>query len=102
MLDDVFEAQAIGKAVAEAAVFEAEAAVQHGAAHVGIDEQHTLVVLPHDDGEVDVGRGFAFARDGRGEDNGLDGLIRTGKLQIRADGAVGLGNRREFVALRDE
>lgn len=102
MLNDVFELQAVGEAVRETAVLEAEVAVQHGAAQVAVDEQHALVILPHDEGEVDVGRRFAFIRDGRGEDDGLDFFIRTGKLQIRADGAVGLGNWRELVALGDE
>lgn len=75
MLDNVTELQVVGEAVRQATVRQAEATVHDRTAQVAVNEQDALVVLSHDNGEVGIGRRLALARQGGGEDDGLDLLV---------------------------
>ncbi len=79
-LDDFFQGQVFGKAVAQAPVEQAETAMDDGLAHVAVDEQDFFIVLPDGNGQVGDGRRLPFVWDGRRKDDGLQGLAGTRKL----------------------
>lgn len=102
VLDNVGKREVVGKAVAEAAIRDAEAAVHDRAAQIAVDEQHAFLILSEGDSEVGDRRRFAFAWQCRSERDDFDGLVRTRELQIRADGAVCLRDGRQAVVMGDE
>ena len=84
------------------AVRKAEAAVDRGAAQVGVDQEDAAAGLGVGDGQVGYGDGLPFRLLGGGDRDGLELFVEHGKLDIRAGDLVGLGDFRQGVVMRQE
>ena len=63
----------------------------HGAAQVGVDDQHLVADRGADVGEVEQRRGFAFAHAAAGHREGAAGHALVGEEQVGAQHTVRLG-----------
>ena len=79
-----------------------EEPVDARAPQVGADEQRALTVLGHRERQVHDGGRLAFLEGGAGDDEDLALLLQARELDVRAQGAVGLGHRRLGIEVRDE
>ena len=85
----------IDKQVADTlAVGELEGLVDAGTAQVSIEEDDITPALSHDHRQVDRYKGLAIRRGGAGHQDGAEGGIDAGELDVRAQGAEGFGNQR--------
>ena len=73
--------------------------VERGPAEVGIHHDHALAALGEHGGEVAHGGGFAFARAGADDGDGVELVVLAGEKQVGAQDTVGFGVRafRAFV-----
>ena len=81
---------------------DAEEPVDARAAQVGADQQRLLAVLGHGEREVHDGGGLALLQRGAGDHQHLAAALQPRELDVRAQGAVGLGHRRLGIEVRDE
>ena len=93
---------AVGQEVHQADLVDgAEDLVLAGLAQVAVHQQHLLAELRQDHREVGGGRGLAFGRHRRGDDDHFE-LPRRGEEQGGAKVAVGLGHRETRAQMRQE
>ena len=67
-------------------------AVDAGTAQIGIDDDGLAAALGDDTGQVGGDGGLAILRGGTGDQDGMDGQVKAGKLKIGAQGAKGFGD----------
>src|SRR6202034_4794134 len=65
--------------------------VERGAAQVGVHHQDALSALGEHRGQIQRGGGFAFARAGADDDDGVELFVLAGKEKVGAQDAVGFG-----------
>ena len=96
------QGDALGQAVGDSLVDDAEDLVLHGLPQVAVHQQHLLAVLGHGEGQVGNGGALPFSGHAGREADELQGVPGLGELQVRADGPIGFRQRRFGVIGYDQ